>query len=210
MRSAMAFRPGSAHDALDAPSAYAIERREVNWILDADNSRLLRSISRDWLIRFLASDWRPAGVAADKEVAARRLEEGRSRRASHLPTAQGSVISPVLGDYLPVACCVGHQPIWRPHSTARARERDQLQYCYADVRRRPSSPYDFMERGEVRFVADTLPAHRVSRQSERNRRLTAAGEGRPAFDFLGLKLVVPEAPQKRPLRAGPEASAESG
>ena len=47
------FRPGrGAHDALDA-LAYAIERREVNWILDADIRAYFDSISRDWLIRFL-------------------------------------------------------------------------------------------------------------------------------------------------------------
>ena len=41
------FRPGrGAHDALDA-LAYAIERREVNWILDADIRGYFDSISRD-------------------------------------------------------------------------------------------------------------------------------------------------------------------
>ena len=47
------FRPGrGAHDALDA-LAYAIERRKVNWILDADLRGYFDSISRDWLTRFL-------------------------------------------------------------------------------------------------------------------------------------------------------------
>ena len=47
------FRPGrGAHDALDA-LAYAIERRKVNWILDADIRGYFDSISRDWLARFV-------------------------------------------------------------------------------------------------------------------------------------------------------------
>ena len=47
------FRPGrGAHDALDA-LAYTIERRKVNWILDADIRGYFDSISRDWMIRFL-------------------------------------------------------------------------------------------------------------------------------------------------------------
>ena len=45
------FRLGrGAHDALDA-LAYAIERRKVNWILDADIGGYFDSISRDWLTR---------------------------------------------------------------------------------------------------------------------------------------------------------------
>ena len=45
------FRPGrGAHDTLDA-LAYAIERRKVNWILDADIRAYFDSISRDWHYR---------------------------------------------------------------------------------------------------------------------------------------------------------------
>ena len=47
------FRPGrGAHDALDALTV-GIQRRKVNWIVDADISRFFDSVNRDWLIRFL-------------------------------------------------------------------------------------------------------------------------------------------------------------
>ena len=47
------FRPNrSAHDALDA-LAYAIERREVNWIVDADIKGCFDNIDRELLMGFL-------------------------------------------------------------------------------------------------------------------------------------------------------------
>ena len=47
------FRPGRGpHDALDALSV-AIDRRKVNWILDADIQNFFGSVSQSWLARFL-------------------------------------------------------------------------------------------------------------------------------------------------------------
>ena len=82
------FRPGrGAHDALDA-LAYAIERREVNWILDADIRAYFDTISRDWLARFLEhrigdrrvlrliARWLRAGVLEE----GRQIDTGRGQR----------------------------------------------------------------------------------------------------------------------------------
>ena len=47
------FRPKrGAHNALDALKV-GIERRKINWILDADLQKFFDTICRDWLIRFL-------------------------------------------------------------------------------------------------------------------------------------------------------------
>ncbi|WP_292589679.1 reverse transcriptase domain-containing protein [Mesorhizobium sp.] len=47
------FRPGRGpHDALDALYV-AIDRRKVNWILDADIRDFFGSVSQEWLVRFL-------------------------------------------------------------------------------------------------------------------------------------------------------------
>ena len=124
------FRPGrGAHDALDA-LAYAIERRKVNWILDADIRGYFDSISRDWLIRFLEhrigdrrvlrliKKWLRAGV----------LEEGRQIDAGR-GTAQGSVISPMLANiYLHYVLDLWVTKKWRPQE-ARG---DMIIVRYAD------------------------------------------------------------------------------
>ena len=47
------FRPGrSPHDALDA-LAVGIERKKVNWVLDADIREFFTSLDHHWLMRFL-------------------------------------------------------------------------------------------------------------------------------------------------------------
>ena len=47
------FRPGrNQHDALDA-LAVAIEKRPVNWILDADIAGFFDTVSHEWLLRFV-------------------------------------------------------------------------------------------------------------------------------------------------------------
>ena len=91
------FRPGrGTHDALNA-LCVAIERKKVNWILDADIRSFFDEISQEWLIRFLEhrigdrriirliQKWLKAGVLEDGIVS-----------ASDRGTGQGSVISPLL------------------------------------------------------------------------------------------------------------------
>ena len=67
------FRPGrGAHDALDA-IAYCIERRKVNWIVDADIVNFFGELDREWLVRCPGtSDRGPAGHQTHPEVAERR------------------------------------------------------------------------------------------------------------------------------------------
>jgi RNA-directed DNA polymerase len=43
---------GGQHDALDA-LCFGIERKRVNWILDADILRLFARVDQQWLVRFL-------------------------------------------------------------------------------------------------------------------------------------------------------------
>jgi group II intron reverse transcriptase/maturase len=188
------FRPGrGAHDALDA-LAYAIERREVNWILDADIRGYFDSISRDWLIRFLEhrigdrrvlrliKKWLRAGV----------LEEGRQIDAGR-GTAQGSVISPMLANiYLHYVLDLWVTKKWRPQE-ARG---DMIIVRYADDYVAGFEHRDDAERFlrelkerfrgfELELNADKTRLLEFGRYAERNRR--ARGEGRPeTFDFLGF------------------------
>jgi group II intron reverse transcriptase/maturase len=93
------FRPRrSQHKALDA-LAVGIERRQVNWIVDADIKSFFDTVSHDWLIRFveervgdqrvirLIRKWLKVGVMEDGEV-----------RPGEVGTPQGAVISPLLAN----------------------------------------------------------------------------------------------------------------
>jgi group II intron reverse transcriptase/maturase len=93
------FRPGRGpHDALDA-LAVGIERKRVNWVLDADIRDFFGQLDRSWLRRFLEhriadkrvlrliDKWLAAGVIEDEEWSA--TEEG---------APQGASISPLLAN----------------------------------------------------------------------------------------------------------------
>jgi RNA-directed DNA polymerase len=93
------FRPGrSPHDALDALAA-AIQRRRVNWVLDADIRGFFDTIDHGWLLRFLEHriadnrilrlirKWLGAGIIEDGTWA--QCDEG---------TPQGASISTLLAN----------------------------------------------------------------------------------------------------------------
>jgi RNA-directed DNA polymerase len=93
------FRPSRGpHDALDA-LATAIDRRKVNWVLDADIRDFFTSLDHGWLERFvehriadrrvlrLIQKWLRAGIVEDGEWS--ETVQG---------TAQGASISPLLAN----------------------------------------------------------------------------------------------------------------
>lgn len=93
------FRPGRGqHDALDALTV-GIERRKVNWVLDADVCGFFDAIDHGWMGRFVEhrigdprvlrhiKKWLAAGVLEDGEW--RQVEEG---------TPQGGCVSPLLAN----------------------------------------------------------------------------------------------------------------
>ena len=93
------FRPGrSQHQALDALS-YALVKKKVNYVLDADIRGFFDNLDKSWLIKFvehrvadrrilrLIQKWLKAGV----------MEEGKWSD-TETGTPQGSVISPLLAN----------------------------------------------------------------------------------------------------------------
>lgn len=93
------FRPGrSQHHALDALYV-GIERRKVNWVLDADIRGFFDTLGHEWLMRFVAHrvadprmlrlirKWLRAGVSEDGEWS-----------KTTVGTPQGAVISPLLAN----------------------------------------------------------------------------------------------------------------
>ena len=95
------FRPGrSQHNALDALTV-GLERKKVNWVLDADIRGFYDAIDHGWLVKFIehriadqrvvrhVKKWLNAGV----------LEEGKRTR-SEKGTPQGGSASPLLSNVL--------------------------------------------------------------------------------------------------------------
>ena len=145
------FRPGrSAHDALDA-LAVGIEKRRVNWVLDADIRDFFGQLDRGWLERFvehriadrrvlrLIQKWLRAGVIEHGEWSA--TEKG---------TVQGAAVSPLLGNvYLHYVFDLWAHQWRRRHATgdvilvryaddyvAGFEHREDAERFLADLRRR--------------------------------------------------------------------------
>src|SRR6201997_2581493 len=93
------FRPGrSPHQALDALTV-GIQRKRVNWVLDADIRGFFDNMSHEWTMKFvehrvadrrilrLIQKWLKAGVSEDGQWS-----------ESNLGTPQGAVVSPLLAN----------------------------------------------------------------------------------------------------------------
>ena len=188
------FRPGrGAHDALDA-LAYAVERRKVNWILDADIRGYFDSISRDWMLRFLEhriADRRVLRLIA-KWLRAGVLEEGRHIDSGR-GTVQGSVISPMLANvYLHYVLDLWVVKRWRPQEAHGkviiVRYADD--YVVGFEWREDAVHFlrDLQERFgcfELELNTEKTRLIEFGRNAASNRR--TRGEGRPeTFDFLGF------------------------
>jgi hypothetical protein len=93
------FRPGRGqHDALDA-LAVAIERKKVNWVLDADISDFFTGLDQCWLAKFLEhriADKRVLRLI-QKWLRAAVIEDGEWS-STEAGTAQGASVSPLLSN----------------------------------------------------------------------------------------------------------------
>jgi len=90
------FRPGrSPHQALDALNV-AIQRKRVNWVLDADIRGFYDNLSHEWLVKFLQhriADRRILRLI-QKWLKAGLLEEGKWSETK-VGTPQGAVVTPL-------------------------------------------------------------------------------------------------------------------
>jgi len=187
------FRPGrSPHDALDA-LAVGIQRRRVNWVLDADIRDCFSSLDHRWLEKFVEhriADRRVLRLI-QKWLAAGVIEDG-SWTASEEGVPQGATISPLLANvYLHhVFDLWAHQ--WRGRhahgdvilvrfaddSVAGFEHRDDAERFLADLRER------FAQFG-IELAPNKTRLIEFGRFAATDRR--RRGEGRPeTFDFLGL------------------------
>jgi len=190
------FRPKrSQHDALDALMV-GIQRRKVNWILDADYRSFFDAVSHDWLIRFLRHrigderilrlirKWLKAGV----------FEEGIVTE-SEAGTPQGATASPLLANvYLHYVF-----DLWAQQWRKRHARGDMIVVRFADD---TALGFEY-EADAKRFLADmrarsevfSLTLHpektriiRFGRYAALNRR--ERGQGKPeTFTFLGFTMI---------------------
>ena len=187
------FRPKRGpHDALDALSV-GIQRKRVNWILDADIRSFFDRMSHEWTVKFvehrvadtrivrLIQKWLKAGVSEDGEWS-----------ETTVGTPQGAVISPLLANvYLHYVF-----DLWLEAWRKKVAEGDVIAVRYAD-----DLVVGFEHRHEAeRFLAEFqerlaefgLELHpektrliEFGRRARDNRR--QRGEGEPeSFVFLGF------------------------
>jgi len=187
------FRPGrSQHDALDALS-YALLKKKVNYIVDADIRSFFDNLDKSWLVTFmehrvadprilrLIQKWLKAGV----------MEEGTWSEAK-AGTPQGSVVSPLLANiYLHYAFDLWVN-VWRK----KWAQGEVVVIRYADDIitgfQHQTDADRFLENLRERLTLFGLELHpdktrriEFGRFAEENRK--RRGEGKPeTFDFLGF------------------------
>ena len=103
------FRPGrSQHDALDA-LAVGIQRRRVNWVLDADIRGFFDAIDHGWLLKFLEhriADRRVVRLI-QKWLRAGVIENGAWTRSAEGTPQGASVTAPTQKVTWVVGACSG-------------------------------------------------------------------------------------------------------
>ena len=187
------FRPGrSPHHALDA-LAVGIERKHVNWVLDADIREFFTSLDHRWLMKFLEHRIADPRVLRliQKWLRAGVIENGKwSKTAEGAP--QGASASPLLANvYLHYVF-----DLWVRWWRRRYARGDVIVVRFADDF---TAGFEYQE-DALRFLTDLrerfarfgLELHPdKTRMIEFGRhaawRRTARGAGKPeTFDFLGF------------------------
>jgi group II intron reverse transcriptase/maturase len=190
------FRPGRGqHDALDALS-YALLKKKVNYILDADVRSFFDNLDKGWMIRFLEHRVADSRILRliQKWLKAGVMEEGKwSEPKTGSP--QGSVISPLLANiYLHYVFDLWVN-VWRK----KWAQGEVVVIRYADdtiVGFQYQADADrFLENLRERLAMFGLELHpdktrriEFGRYAEENRK--RRGERKPeTFDFLGFSVL---------------------
>jgi group II intron reverse transcriptase/maturase len=187
------FRPSrSPHQALDA-LAVGIQRKKVNWILDADVMGFFDNLSHEWAIKFiehrvadrrilrLIRKWLKAGVSEDGQWS--KTDKG---------TPQGSVASPLIANVYLHYLFDLWADVWR----RKAAKGDVIIVRYADDVvlgfQQRADAVRFLEEFKERLAKFGLELHpdktrliEFGRYAARERK--RRGEGKPeTFNFLGF------------------------
>ncbi len=187
------FRPGrSPHQALDALNV-GIQRRRVNWILDADIRGFFDNLSHEWMLKFiqhrvadrrilrLIQKWLKAGVSEDGDWSETKMG-----------TPQGAVVSPLLANvYLHYVF-----DLWMEAWRKKQAQGDVIVVRYADDLivgfEHQAEALRLLDEFRERLAKFGLELHpektrliEFGRYAEANR--ARRGEGKPeTFVFLGF------------------------
>ena len=187
------FRPGrSPHQALDALTV-GIQRKRVNWVLDADIRGFFDNMSHEWTMKFiehrvadrrilrLIQKWLKAGVSEDGQWSETKLG-----------TPQGAVVSPLLANvYLHYVF-----DLWADVWRKKVAKGDVIVVRYADDLvvgfQHRTDAERFLKEFRERLAKFGLELHpdktrliEFGRFAARNRK--QRGEGKPeTFTFLGF------------------------
>jgi group II intron reverse transcriptase/maturase len=187
------FRPGrSPHQALDALSV-GLERKKVNWVLDADIRGFFDNMSHEWTVKFLEhrvadrrilrliQKWLKAGVSEDGQWS--ETKQG---------TPQGAVVSPLIANvYLHYAF-----DLWADVWRRKVAKGDVIIVRYADDLalgfQLRADAMRFLEEFKERLVKFGLELHpektrliEFGRYAAKDRQQRGAGKPE-TFNFLGF------------------------
>src|SRR6201997_3393922 len=187
------FRPGrSPHQALDALTV-GIQRKRVNWVLDADIRGFFDNMSHEWTMKFikhrvadrrmlrLIQKWLKAGVSEDGQWSATKVG-----------TPQGAVVSPLLANvYLHYVFDLWVE-VWRK-KVARGnvivvRYADDLVLGFqhrADAERFQSEFQERLAKFGLELHADKTRLIEFGRFAARDRKQRGQGKTE-TFTFLGF------------------------
>jgi RNA-directed DNA polymerase len=187
------FRPGrSPHQALDALTV-GIQRKKVNWVLDADIRGFFDNMSHEWTMKFiehrvadrrmlrLIQKWLKAGVSEDGQWS-----------ETNVGTPQGAVVSPLIANvYLHYTF-----DLWADVWRRKMAKGDVIIVRYADDLvmgfQQRADAVRFLEEFKERLAKFGLELHpdktrliEFGRYAARDRK--QRGEGKPeTFNFLGF------------------------
>jgi group II intron reverse transcriptase/maturase len=187
------FRPGrSPHQALDALTV-GIQRKKVNWVLDADIRGFFDNMSHEWTMKFiehrvvdrrmlrLIQKWLKAGVSEDGQWSETKLG-----------TPQGAVVSPLIANvYLHYVF-----DLWAEAWRKKVAKGDVVVVRYADDLvvgfQHRTEAERFLKEFRERLAKFGLELHpdktrliEFGRYAARDRK--QRGEGKPeTFTFLGF------------------------
>jgi group II intron reverse transcriptase/maturase len=187
------FRPGrSAHDALRTLNA-ACMRGEVHWVLEADIESFFDSIDRKKLMEMLRqrvsdeSFMRLVGKCLHVGVL-----DGEEYTEPDVGTAQGSVLSPILGNiYLHHVLDRWFEQEVRPKLLGRAslvRYADDLVICF-ESRREAERMLEMLRQRMAQYGLRLHPEKTRLVPFSRPPRRQQEGKGPGTFDFLGFTLL---------------------